>query len=349
MPLISVIIPVYNVEKYIAECLESLINQTFKDLEILCIDDCGQDSSLNIIKQYAEKDGRIKIINLEQNSGQGAARNIGIKNASGRYVSFIDPDDFLDLTAYEKAYEALEKTGLDSVWFKIKEYCDEKKKAIDNRNFRNYSEGIINITQENICMFLMGAHNKVYNLDFIKRNNISFSEGLLFEDTEFYYLFYTLSKKVYFIDKFLYMYRQRKGSAMSKTYSGEIRCEDVGDVTLNIYKYLRKNNLFEQNRVSFLALIVRNIKLFIYLPVYSGRIIDCGKSLLAQTGFPEAFKEISNSDYSFLMYISKYDKSRKIRAYLKKRAIFMLITLIRVIPFSSVRRNYRRKLKQNYF
>ena len=95
MPKISVIVPIFNVEKYLKECLESIINQTFKDIEIICINDGSTDNSLDILNQYAEKDNRIKVI-TQSNQGLSAARNTGIKYANGEYISFIDSDDYID-------------------------------------------------------------------------------------------------------------------------------------------------------------------------------------------------------------------------------------------------------------
>ena len=102
-PKISIIIPVYNVEKYLEQCLKSVINQTFKDIEIICINDGSTDNSLEILEAFQKQDERIKIIN-KQNEGQGIARNEGLKVAKGEYISFIDPDDWVAQGMYEFLY-----------------------------------------------------------------------------------------------------------------------------------------------------------------------------------------------------------------------------------------------------
>ena len=94
MPEVSIIIPVYNVEKYIRQALDSVVNQTFKDIEIICVDDCTPDRSFEIVREYAAKDTRIKLLSLSENSGGGTARNRALETASGRYVMFLDPDDY---------------------------------------------------------------------------------------------------------------------------------------------------------------------------------------------------------------------------------------------------------------
>ena len=104
MVAISVIIPVYNVEKYLGRCLDSVVNQTFTDIEIICINDGSSDNSLEILKRYAQRDRRIKIF-TQENSGLSASRNVGMKYASGDYIYFIDSDDYLVKTAFEELYK----------------------------------------------------------------------------------------------------------------------------------------------------------------------------------------------------------------------------------------------------
>ena len=112
MSKVSVIVPVYNTEKYLEKCLNSLINQTLHDIEVICVNDGSTDNSLNILNQYAQKDNRIKIINQE-NKMQGAARNAGTQIAAGEYIGFVDSDDWIDLDYFEKLYNAATKYNLD--------------------------------------------------------------------------------------------------------------------------------------------------------------------------------------------------------------------------------------------
>jgi len=115
MPAISIIIPVYNAEKYLRKCLDSVINQTFADLEIICVNDCSQDGSLKILREYEAKDLRITVIDCKQNNRQAVARNIGMKAASGKYLAFVDNDDWLDLDRFEKLYGKAEAEDADIV------------------------------------------------------------------------------------------------------------------------------------------------------------------------------------------------------------------------------------------
>ncbi len=112
MAKVSVIVPVYNVEKYLEECIESLINQTLTDIEIICINDGSTDNSLKILEELQKKDNRIKIIN-QKNSGVSSARNNGIENATGEYIGFVDSDDWIDSDYYEKLYNTAKKYNSD--------------------------------------------------------------------------------------------------------------------------------------------------------------------------------------------------------------------------------------------
>ncbi|EAJ9473680.1 glycosyltransferase family 2 protein, partial [Campylobacter jejuni] len=123
MSQISIILPTYNVEKYIAKAIESCINQTFKDIEIIVVDDCGSDKSINIAKEYAKKDARIKIIHNEKNLGLLRARYEGVKAANSLYIMFLDPDDYLEFEACEIALENIRK-DVDLLWFDFI-YIDE--------------------------------------------------------------------------------------------------------------------------------------------------------------------------------------------------------------------------------
>ncbi|EPI6763332.1 glycosyltransferase family 2 protein [Campylobacter jejuni] len=127
MPKISIILPTFNVEKYIAKALESCINQTFKDIEIIVVDDCGSDKSIDIAKEYSKKDKRIKIIHNEKNLGLLRARYEGVKAANSLYIMFLDPDDYLELEACEEVSKYLDQNN-DLICFNFTKIYNQEKK-----------------------------------------------------------------------------------------------------------------------------------------------------------------------------------------------------------------------------
>ena len=125
MVKVSVIIPVYNVEPYLKQCMDSVVGQTLKDIEIICVDDGSTDGSLDILREYAAEDNRIQIIE-QKNAGAGAARNNGMRHATGKYLSFLDSDDFFEPRMLEKAYDLAEKDQADFVAYKSDQYHTEE-------------------------------------------------------------------------------------------------------------------------------------------------------------------------------------------------------------------------------
>ncbi len=169
---VSVIVPVYNVEPYLPRCLDSLIGQTLQDIEIICIDDCSTDKSLEILHDYMKKDPRVKVIELSQNSGVATARNAGIDAARGKYMGFVDSDDYVDLDFYEKLYLCAMTTGADIVKSnaKITEY--NKTKRFDDMHItriRNYGK----------WRFLYQWWTGLYNAKMIKDAKIHFPKDII--------------------------------------------------------------------------------------------------------------------------------------------------------------------------
>ena len=139
---ISVIIPIYNAERYLSDCLESIVNQTFKDIEIICINDGSKDKSEQIIKQYAEKDKRIILLN-QKNEGAGPARDKGVEISKGEYLSFIDSDDFFHFRTLEIVYNNIKNYKSDVIWFQYFQFKNKKQlkinEKIESYNVKNFS------------------------------------------------------------------------------------------------------------------------------------------------------------------------------------------------------------------
>ena len=182
MVKVSVIVPAYNAEKYIDKCLESLINQTLKDIEIIVVNDGSKDNTLEKINKYSDK--RIKLLNLKENKGIGHARNEGIKKALGEYIGFVDSDDYVDKNMFEKMYEKASKEKLDIV------VCDFYKQIENtNQTIKEIIPNFKNTTLKNNSNLLLDINlapwNKIYKRKLIVDNKIHFDEKLKYEDVPF--------------------------------------------------------------------------------------------------------------------------------------------------------------------
>ena len=252
---ISVIIPVYNVEKYLRQCLDSVINQTYKNLEIICIDDCSSDSSLNILHDYAKKDNRIIIIENKTNLKAGTSRNKGIEVASGDYISFVDSDDWLELKTYEKLANLLEKNNIDVIQFLLR-YV---KNGIINQDSVQLSkeDKVYNLKDNHEILKYWSWHlcNRIYSKKFLLKNNISFNNFPCFEDTLFSLKCLINAKSIYFYNVPCYNYRKDNETALTANYEKHM------DYAHEYFQYSVKlcRNMDEELREKFLIWEFSNI------------------------------------------------------------------------------------------
>jgi len=176
---ISIIIPIYKAEKYLTDCLDSLINQSLNDIQIICINDESPDNSLNILKEYAKKDKRIIIKNIKHVS-ISETRNEGLKYVEGEYIGFVDDDDFIDLNQYEKMYEFAKKDDIDLLEFGVQK-INENQNLKDFKNKKIiYKDEVVNTNIDgNIFNKLRNENwNKIYKAKIIKKNKIKFVPNL---------------------------------------------------------------------------------------------------------------------------------------------------------------------------
>ena len=239
---VSVIVPVFNVEEYLSTSLDSILNQTLKDIEIICINDGSTDASLDILENYAKKDARIKIIS-KKNEGQGIARNIGLDNAQGEFIAFVDSDDFIKEDMLEKSYKKSVSKNLDLVMYKVSSFDNETHEINDNlwyyslKCFDGFEKEIFNNSDTKKFTHLISVtpFNKLYKRSFIEKNNIRFPDKYIFEDEVFFYNVYLKAKRISLIDENLYYYRtNRKGSTVSNNSD-----KDYTDV-VHIFRLIRQ-------------------------------------------------------------------------------------------------------------
>jgi glycosyltransferase involved in cell wall biosynthesis len=219
---VSVIIPVYNVEKYLEECLESVINQTLSDIEIICVNDGSTDNSLCILTKYAPKDKRIKIIN-QKNGGLSSARNAGLLQAQGEYIYFLDSDDYITTDALKILYEKASLYQLDVLRLNSKTIYENNYKSLQPREFY-FKYNYLDIVTGQELFASMIFKDEYYvpvwlyfvSHKYLKEMNLCFLDGIIHEDNHFTFMLLLQASKVSCVDNILYYYRIRKNSIMEK-------------------------------------------------------------------------------------------------------------------------------------
>ena len=199
---VSVIIPVYNTEEYLEECIDSVINQTLEEIEIICINDGSTDNSLEILNASAEKDRRIKVLSHE-NKGLGATRNVGIDLAKGEFIYFLDSDDFIDPNTLEETYSLAKEKDLDCVIFQGITYDDENKRFYEERYYTMdhlISDTVFNYKdiQDIIFSLSVNVGHKLFKREFLLRTNARFPNNLIFEDNPFHFKVMLNAERLFF-------------------------------------------------------------------------------------------------------------------------------------------------------
>ena len=218
MKKISVLVPIYNVEKYLPECLDSLIAQTLKDIEIICINDGSTDSSLQIIKRYAKKDSRIIVIN-KKNSGYGDSMNQGLAKATGEYIAIVESDDYIDEDACENLYKLAKKHNADIVranYYHHTDAGDEVHYAIKGQRL-DYP---MNIDEDPAILYEAPAiWSAIYRRDFLKKNHIEFlpTPGASYQDTGFNMKALCSAERIVYTDKAYLHYRTDNSNSSVKS------------------------------------------------------------------------------------------------------------------------------------
>lgn len=207
---ISVLLPIYNAEKFLSKSLGEVLNQTLKDIEFICINDGSTDSSLKMIKDYAEKDERIVVIDKD-NHGYGESMNQGLNIAKGKYIAILEPDDFVDNTMYETLYDLAEKYNADVVKSNYYEY----ETKTDNNTYLEVLEGLPYETLINAHLNKSIIHMRpciwsaIYKREFLEKNHIRFNEtpGASYQDTAFAFKVWVSAERVIFTKDAFIHYR----------------------------------------------------------------------------------------------------------------------------------------------
>ncbi|MDR3222516.1 MAG: glycosyltransferase [Methanobrevibacter sp.] len=274
---ISVIIPVYNVENTLKKCLDSVINQTLYNIEIICVNDGSTDNSLGILEKYESMDSRIKII-TKINEGLGAARKTGLDIASGEYIFFVDSDDCIVIDALKKIYENGINNNSDVVMLDLLEYNEKDKKLNKNGDdiynvalylddeeidFNNFS-----FTINEIKFFLLnrgfGAYTKCYKHSFLKKyNDFYFPKHIIFEDMFFHVQVLLRANRISFCPYRLYIYRLFNENSILNTVNKSMKIFNIFDAIDNIENFLIKNKQMNNYKIEFELYVIEQLKQYV--------------------------------------------------------------------------------------
>ena len=259
MVTFSLILPVFNVEPFLKDCLDSISNQTFKNFEVICINDGSTDNSMSVLKEYAQKDTRFKIISQE-NQGQGVARNKGLKSAKGEYIVFVDPDDWLETNALEEIYTCFKQTKAEVIEFNFREYNDYsgKFRFINhaNRMKKTFNYDLVPknyYSWQDVkkgCLYRLELHiwTRAYSKKFLDKINARFAPTKHGEDHLFAHIVLLNASAIYYLDQYLYNYRCRKGSAVNSISDNNLGVFENIEL---IKEYLIENNFYEELKDEF--------------------------------------------------------------------------------------------------
>ena len=259
MPKVSVIIPVYNVDQYLSQCLDSVVNQTLEDIEIICVDDGSTDNSLKLLMEYAEKDSRV-IVLKQQNKGAGVARNYGMTIAKGKYFSFLDSDDFFSETLLMDIVQKAEADDADIVVYRFEKY-NQLHQSYTSCEYAFHKEwwpnGIFNkrdnpnkiFNSFNLC-----AWNKLFNASFLKDNKLYFQDNKRTNDLYFTCSAMAVAERIALVDKVLAYYRV--GLKTNSQSTNHIALFDFYKALVELKRFLKERDLYEILKNSYFGLVV---------------------------------------------------------------------------------------------
>lgn len=279
--------PVYNTENYVETAILSVLMQTYKNFELICIDDCSTDSSLEILEHFSTLDSRIRIIKNKTNMGLSYNRNLGVCISKGDYILFLDSDDWLSFNTLEILYSVAKPNNLEILMFKFITYWEDSntfsiEPFYDMEFLNKYAEKLFNhydLDDPNYLFEIPGAAcNKLYSKDFLVKTGFKFPEGLIFEDTAIFFQNMINAKRVSLVNEYLYNRRRRKNSIT--TYSGE-KILDIIQISKDLIEiFLQNNKIYNRYKSGALNILFAILR---------------GKYDLIDDEFKEEFVQKSNS------------------------------------------------------
>lgn len=318
---VSIIITAYNVEKFIKKCIESVIAQTFKQLEIIVVDDGSTDSTLKTIKEITENHSNIIVLN-KNNDGVSEARNLGIKHAKGVYITFVDGDDWIEADMIENMYIKAEELGADvTVCDAIVDYEDGRRFYLKSGDIKEYGEKLIN--NKNIIVNMLPAvWNKLYKKTLFTEKNIYFPKGAIGEDLATTFRILVSCDKICKVNRGYYHYIQREGSLM-RQYNDQIF--DIYQMFDVMKKFLYETNNYKIYKNEYEYLFLGNGIFSILMKIQKYK----GDHVVALTKINKVLKsEIKNiSDNIYYKYLTR---NQKIYLFFIKHNIFFAYIMLKI-------------------
>ena len=244
-PKISVLVPCYNVERYLRQCLDSISAQTFNDMEILCLNDGSTDGTPAIIQEYADKDDRFILIN-KPNSGYGATMNVGLNTAKGKYIAIVESDDYIEPTMMEVLYNAVEENQLDLArcFYTVRDEVKGVDYVVDYPFSNMYNKTFCPLDEQEVFLIAPSIWVGLYNREFLNANNIRFLEtpGASYQDTSFAFKVYASAKRIMFIPEALHNYRINTNSSVTSPGKLFFVCTEDEEIR----RYAREKGVYEE-------------------------------------------------------------------------------------------------------
>lgn len=326
MTKLDVIIPVYNVEKHLKKCLDSVLSQTLENIAIICVDDGSTDGCGEILKEYERLDGRIKVV-TQENRGLSGARNTGILNSKSDYIMFLDSDDYYHPQMCEKMYNAVVYNGADIAICGVETVSDASYKMDNDWDgyLRLNFSGMQEITNDIVEKTNVVAWNKIYKRPLIEEYHITFPQGLIFEDNPFFFSYMNVAKNIYYLNERLYYYVRHSNTIMATVFSKTNNKKfDFILTSEHYYNFLLENNLFDKNQKLFW---------FYYLRMFESctrrlekedkpAAIKICSNFLNQFNLEKIKQNVSDTNYETLCHIKNLEVNKLIEPA-NKRADFI--------------------------
>lgn len=312
-PVVSIIIPVYNVQDYLSECLDSILNQTYKNIEIVAVDDGSQDKSPEILRSYREEYANLRVVIEEKNQGQAVARNIGMENSMGKYILFVDSDDYIHPQTVEELVHTIETFQVDFVRFNARSFSD-KGESIQQKeyNFNLFlKEKKVYAKKEFKNVYLSFSPSPVLYLfkrDLVEKQTIRFMEHIIHEDELFSSEIFLYADSCVYLNRSFYNRRYRQGSTMTKKSEEQLKYSfDSYVKIINYYNDLLLKKSFNKEEQFFLKYRINSL----FVPLKAAQIEPSYKH--------EILEDMSQNKIYYTELYKNYTRLLKVLAIIKKK------------------------------